>query len=292
MKTVILTRTGFHHAAFINRLQERFEISCVVREAYPMKKKEHPFQSALKGLIKAKDLKDDASYLRWFHETYSAGFRLNPILQKYLQSPFDVVMEKPGAKYIDVACGEVNSDAFVAFLRDLSPDIVAVLGSSVLKPPVIAVPGTAMINLHSGLSPYYRGTWSYGWPIVNNEPEYIGATVHHIDPGIDRGDMIFQTRPALEESDDLNDIFLKVIAEGIELVVDAIEAFTRQVSLPAYQQPSKSGRLYCSGDLNADAARLCLSNLGNGIVRRYNAGKESIDSKVVLYGYVPPKLFR
>ena len=35
LKIVIFTRTGFHHTSFINRLQERFEIACVVREAYP-----------------------------------------------------------------------------------------------------------------------------------------------------------------------------------------------------------------------------------------------------------------
>jgi folate-dependent phosphoribosylglycinamide formyltransferase PurN len=30
------------------------------------------------------------------------------------------------------------------------------------------------------------------------EPEFIGVTVHHINAGIDTGDIIFQTKPALQ----------------------------------------------------------------------------------------------
>jgi methionyl-tRNA formyltransferase len=93
---------------------------------------------------------------------------------------------------------------------------------------MISLPSAAMLNIHSGLSPYYRGTWSYGWPIVNREPEYIGVTVHHVSAGIDAGDIIYQTKPLLEKDDDLNAIFLKVIAEGIELMVKAIEEVSKR----------------------------------------------------------------
>jgi methionyl-tRNA formyltransferase len=150
----------------------------------------------------------------------------------------------------------------------------------------------ATINLHSGLSPYYRGTWSYGWPIVNNEPEYIGATVHHVDPGIDTGDVIYQTRPVLDETDDLNTIFLKVVAEGIELVADAIEGMTARGGVESWRQPKEAGRLYLSRDPNGDAARLCLSRLEAGLIKKYNENKQSADARVILRGYKPPRFFR
>jgi hypothetical protein len=44
-------------------------------------------------------------------------------------------------------------------------------------------------------------------------------------------------------------------------------------------------------DLTADAARACLSNLENGVIREYNAVKKERDSKVTLYGYVPPRIY-
>jgi hypothetical protein len=135
-----------------------------------------------------------------------------------------------------------------------------------------------MINIHSGLSPYYRGTWSYGWPLVNREPEYIGVTVHHVNAGIDTGDIIYQTRPCLEKDDDLNSIFLKVIAEGIELMVKAISEISNKGDVKSHQQPRNIGRLYQMKDFNAGAARTCLKNLEDGIISEYLSQREGRDS--------------
>jgi len=294
MKIVIFTRTGFHHTSFINRLQERFEIACVVREAYPEARRESLFRAAVKNALKRdgrRKIKDDR-FLREFHEKYSAGFRCHRMLKDFLTAPFDLLIERPGTKYLNVRCGEINTDGFASFLKGLGPDMIAVLGSSVISPHIISIPVVGTINLHSGLSPYYRGTWSYGWPIVNDEPEYIGVTVHYVDPGIDTGDIIYQTRPALDEADDLNAIFLKVVAEGIELVAAAAEGMIEKGAIASWKQPQGIGRLYLSKDFNADAARFCLSRLDGGVIGRYNANKQSADARVPLSGYVPPRLFR
>ena len=294
MKIVILTRTGFHHTSFINRLQEKFDVACVVREAYPETRRESRVRLFMNNALRRNGMREikDSLYLDEFHENFSAGFRYHRILKDFLRSPFDVVVERTGTKYLNVKCGEINSDGFVSFLAGLRPDLIAVLGSSVISPKVISVPPVGAINLHSGLSPYYRGTWSYGWPIVNNEPEYIGATVHHVDPGIDTGDIIFQTRPVLDERDDLNTIFLKVIAEGMELVEDAIDVMMRKGVAVSHTQPKETGKLYRTKDFTADVARRCLARIKGGVMGRYNEVKQSADARVPLLGYVPPRLFR
>ena len=294
MKTVIFTRTGFHHTSFINRLQERFEVACVVREAYPEQPKKNAALSAIRGLFRknAARLMREERFLKKFSETWSAGFRYHPMLKEYLRAHFDVVVEKPGTKYLNIRCGEINSPDLRKYINSFKPDIIAVLGSSVIRHEMISLPSVAMINIHSGLSPYYRGTWSYGWPIVNKEPEYIGVTVHHINPGIDTGDIIFQTKPVLQKDDDLNAIFLKVIAEGIELAVKTIEEISVQGSVASYPQPGKTGRLYQVKDFNYEAAQACIKNLEEGILGEYLSRRQERDAKVKLYGYVPPVIFR
>ncbi len=294
MKIVIFTRTGFHHTSFINRLQERFEVVCVVRETYPGLPKKCTLFSAFRDLFRKDSsvLMRDERFLKKFSEIYSAGFRYHPMLQHYLKAHFDVVAEKPDITYLTIGCGEINSPELREYLKPFKPDIIAVLGSSVIKPAMISLPSAAMINIHSGLSPYYRGTWSYGWPIVNSEPEYIGVTVHHVNAGIDSGDIICQTKPLLERNDDLNSIFLKVIAEGIELMVRAIEKFSDKGNVPSYTQPKHMGRLYQTKDFNADAARTCLKNLEKGIIDEYLLNREARDSQVKLFGYIPPVLFQ
>jgi Formyl transferase len=293
VKIVIFTRTGFHHTSFINRLQERFEIACVVRESYPETRKRNVANVISGALFRGDGIHGvrNELFLKKFSEKYSAGFRFHPSLRKYLRAPFDAVIEKPGTKYINVGCGEINSEGFASFLNSIRPDIIAVMGSSVIRPQIIAIPSVAIINLHSGLSPYYRGTWSYGWPIVNDDPGYVGATVHHVNAGIDTGDIIFQTRPVFDPSDDLNAIFLKVITEGIELVADAVQGIGGLYGVTAYKQPRIAGGLYRAKDLTSSAARRCLQNLEGGAIARYNANKREIDSHITLYGYVPPKIF-
>jgi len=294
LKVVIFTRTGFHHTSFINRLQESFEIACVVREAYPEQPKENAILSALRNLLRksAAGQMSDEQFLKKFSETYSAGFRYNPMLKDYLKAYFDVMVEQKGTQYLNIKCGDINSPELMEFLKSIKSDIIAVLGSSVIKPEMISLPAVAMINIHSGLSPYYRGTWSYGWPLVNREPEYIGVTVHHVNAGIDAGDIIYQTRPLLEKYDDLNSIFLKVIAEGIEIMVKAIDEISNKGDIMSYQQPGNIGRLYQMKDFNAGAARTCLKNLEDGIISEYLSLREARDAKVKLSGYVPPVIFK
>lgn len=294
MKAVIFTRTGFHHTSFINRLQERFEIACVVREAYPEQTKENALLSAGRSIFRknAAVLIRDEQFLKKFSSIYSAGFRFHPMLREYLRAYFDVMVEKEGTKYLNIGCGEINSPQLLDYLRPFKPDIIAVLGSSVLRQEMISLPSAAMLNIHSGLSPYYRGTWSYGWPLVNHEPEYIGVTLHHVNTGIDTGDIIFQTKPLLAESDDLNAIFLKVIAEGLELMVKAIDEISNRGSIVSHQQPRNAGRLYKMKDFEVGSARTCLKNLEDGIIGEYLSKQEERDRRVKLFGYMPPEIFR
>ena len=294
VKTVIFTRTGFHHTSFINRLQERFEIACVVREAYPEQPKKNMLLSSLRSLFRENSKKQlsDEQFLKKFAEKFSAGFRYHPMLKDYLRAHFDVMVEQKGTNYLNIGSGGINSPELSEFLKSIKPDIIAVLGSSVIRQEMISLPAATMMNIHSGLSPYYRGTWSYGWPVVNREPEYIGVTVHHVNAGIDTGDIIYQTRPLLEKDDDLNSIFLKVIAEGIELMVKAIDEISNKGGIVPHKQPANTGRLYQMKDFNADAARTCLKNLEDGLISEYLSIKEERDSKVKLAGYFPPMMFR
>jgi hypothetical protein len=289
VKIGIFSRTGFHHTSFINRLQEEFETLFVVREAYPEKSRFEHMVAFCRKLLRRNSGK---LFLEQFSLRYSAGFRDYPGLGTYLSSPFDVVLYKTLTKYLDVSCGEINSIELRNYLQRFKPDIIAVLGSSIIGQEMISMPRTAMINIHSGLSPYYRGTWSFGWPVVNMEPEFIGVTIHHVNAGIDTGDIIYQTKPLLEPEDDLNTIFLKVIREGIELMVKAIGEISTNGSVLSHRQPPETGRFYKTKDLDEDSARICLRNLENGIIGEYLSNREERDKAVRLFGYIPPVVYR
>jgi len=51
------------------------------------------------------------------------------------------------------------------------------------------------INIHMGLSPYYRGTACNFWALYDDRPAFVGATVHLLSRGLDNGPILFHVRP-------------------------------------------------------------------------------------------------
>ena len=48
------------------------------------------------------------------------------------------------------------------------------------------------INMHAGITPRYRGVHGGYWALAEQHPEWVGTTVHLVDPGIDTGGILAQ----------------------------------------------------------------------------------------------------
>lgn len=72
------------------------------------------------------------------------------------------------------------------------------------------------INIHFGMLPKYRGSFSIPWAILNNE-KYIGVTLHKIDSGIDSGKIIFQSKIKNNPNNSCRQIYSLAINEGLKL---------------------------------------------------------------------------
>ncbi|MCZ6593928.1 MAG: formyl transferase [Bacteroidetes bacterium] len=103
----------------------------------------------------------------------------------------------------------INNIEYVKEIRNLKPDLITVCGCSILRDGILSIPPQGVINLHSGLSQVYRGTWTTLWAIYNKEPEYVGATVHYVSAGIDDGDIFYQGRPEIQEGDNPETLYTK-----------------------------------------------------------------------------------
>lgn len=57
------------------------------------------------------------------------------------------------------------------------------------------------VNIHMGLSPYYRGSSCNFWALHDGRPNYVGATVHYLSEGLDSGPIIAHVRPKFEGED-------------------------------------------------------------------------------------------
>jgi methionyl-tRNA formyltransferase len=117
----------------------------------------------------------------------------------------------------------VNDAECVAFIRDHAPDVIAVCGTSVLKPEVFTLASSGTVNVHTGITPEYRSADPIFWALYRGEPEKVGVTIHYVDRGIDTGPILHQETVPVHAEDSLASIYVRCIRRGAELYSRALE---------------------------------------------------------------------
>jgi methionyl-tRNA formyltransferase len=116
----------------------------------------------------------------------------------------------------------INSRDTIATLRALSPDILLIYGTSIAGAETLKT-AKIVLNLHSGISPRYRGTNCVYWPIYCGEPDQVGATVHFCTGQVDGGAVVAQARVKLKQEDDtIHKVFARVVEMSPSLYEEAV----------------------------------------------------------------------
>ena len=143
--------------------------------------------------------------------------------------------------------GEINHPRYTEAIVDSKPDLLIAYGCSLIEEPLLGAFERRFLNVHLGLSPYYRGSGTNYWPLVNGEPEYVGATFMHIDAGIDTGEIIHQIRARCFWGDSPSQIGNRLIVDMSQTHRSIIVNFDRLETVP--QLPAASSeKLYKKTD--------------------------------------------
>lgn len=141
-----------------------------------------------------------------------------------------------------VYCKNINEERIDSLLEKEKPDLLLDHGTSIVKDHIIEKAPLAL-NLHWGLSPYYRGTHCTEWALVNWDPLNIGVTIHRLAKVIDGGDVLGQGRVSIEPEDSVDSINMKLTREGTKIVLDALQDWQKGIDLQFYQQDFSRGYL-------------------------------------------------
>jgi methionyl-tRNA formyltransferase len=114
------------------------------------------------------------------------------------------------------------SDAIDRFL----PHMIISAGYDRIIPADALARVPRSVNVHFGMLPKYRGSYSIPWAILNNEKE-IGVTLHEMAPSIDDGAIIRQERFGNEPSLSCRDIYDRAVEIGTGLVTWLIDQTLR-----------------------------------------------------------------
>lgn len=180
---------------------------------------------------------------------------------------------------ISISKGAINDSKYVQKLIALKPDVVISYGSSIIKPELIDAFPNKFINIHLGLSPYYRGSGTNFWPFVNNQPEYCGVTFMKIDAGIDTGEVIHQIRPIINSTDGFHSICNRLLKSMAEVSAKLVRDFDLLRVMPQLKH-NETDLYYKNSDFTENSVRRMLENFSEGMIDQYLENKSKRDRAV------------
>jgi hypothetical protein len=187
-----------------------------------------------------------------------------------------------GVPVLEVERGGPNTSDVAAWVEEAAPEHLVLYGCGILREPLLDRYDGRTVNMHLGLSPYYIGHATNFWPLVNGEPECVGATIHIAILSVDAGPILVQVRPDPAPDDGPHDLGCKTIAGGSAALRDALVELDAGRATPVAQGPQ--GRVYKHADFNAAAVAELRSRFADGMIPEYIASKPERDARFPIVG--------
>lgn len=153
---------------------------------------------------------------------------------------------------------DANDAQCVALLEKLAPDVLVVLGTSILRAPVLAIPKELALNVHGGIVPAYRNVHSEVWAVLRDDVANVGTSLIHLDEGIDSGAVALLER--VEGASGFFDLRWRNVELAPRLVREALRRHA-EGTLPRTPQDDSSAGFYPTPGIGA-LARLALKSVG------------------------------
>lgn len=155
--------------------------------------------------------------LAWLRERGAdvVGLALHPQERRRYGDEILAAAKLPPERIFDAS--RLREAAVQRAVAALSPDMgLAVLLGYILAPEFLSVFGRGVVNLHPSFLPFNRGAHPNVWSIVDRTP--AGATLHHVDAGVDTGDIIGQARTEVLAEDTGETLYHKLERTALALL--------------------------------------------------------------------------
>tara|TARA_B110000459_G_C16612905_1_gene497144 strand:- start:2217 stop:3002 length:786 start_codon:yes stop_codon:yes gene_type:complete len=181
MKITIFTANQVRHNYFINLLLSVASELCVVQESRTI------FPGLLPGHYSESKIskKHFDSVINVENDTFK---------KNYIESKNNKL------KILPLSLNDLNNCKLNQLEVFLNSEIYIIFGSSFIKGDLLNfLVNKKAINIHMGISPYYRGTDCNFWAIHDENPQFVGSTIHLLSKGVDSGAILYHALPYQEE---------------------------------------------------------------------------------------------
>ncbi len=173
MKVTLFTSNNHRHNYLINLLSDYCDELWVIQECKTL------FTGKNNGKYKNKNVVEE-----YFYKVLEA--------QKKIFKKEFVNKNNKDIKTLPILYDELNKLS-LTYLKDfLNSDIYVVFGSSYIKGELVEfLVKQKTINIHAGVSPYYRGSDCNFWALYDDNPHLVGSTIHLLSKGLDDGPILY-----------------------------------------------------------------------------------------------------
>ena len=153
----------------------------------------------------------------------------------YYQEKKTTVYDKY-CKVLRTTPSTLNSEITKQFIVDKKPDVCFIFGTNLIKDNLLTVMPRLSINLHLGLSPWYRGSATLFWPFYNLQPQFAGSTFHQIINEPDAGDILHQTTPSLSKGKTMHEVSADTVVQSAKDAVTLLKKILQKEKLELHRQ--------------------------------------------------------
>lgn len=231
-KILILSSDEPHHKYFIRAIASHFDLSGVVIE---------PGRCQRRRLLWSK------KYHQFLWAEYHHLRRLLLGLNRYRTRFFCEQPHMAGQPIETLVAENINSKEVEEFIALRRPDVVLIIGVSVLMEKILSVVGPCILNIHGGYLPEYRGNHCIFFALYHGRYDRIGSTIHFVDRGIDTGDIVAHFVPEIGSTDEAEVLYCKAERMAIDGMVGLLKKWELGCPIPRSPQVGR-GRLYNTRD--------------------------------------------
>jgi methionyl-tRNA formyltransferase len=257
VKALVLTSNELRHKYFLKVISDNFDL---VGTAYEDKGEYYQKQVAESSVVEEHFKRLSSTEKEFFHHEVQ-GLVLN------------------NAEIKNINKNQINDKDIIDWAKDLKPDVIFLFGTGILKDCWLNNFENKIINLHLGLSPFYRGSATLFWPFVNDELECVGATIHIAAKKVDAGDILHRVRPNIEIDDNYYTINYKTIKSTIDILPKIATKFT-QGEQKLIKQDTSNSKVYKKSDFNENDLATVIDkykdSISENIVNKIKKSKKCI----------------
>ncbi len=167
----------------------------------------------------------------------------------------------------------LNSEETVRWVKREAPSVVFSFGIGMIKRPLLnTIADCRSVNLHLGLSPWFKSSDTLLWPLYMQRPCYTGTSLHEIDSKADNGPIYHQQRTVFDVEDTIHDVFCRTLIQSAGPVVRLMDLLLAGESLEPKVQ-NTSGKTFYRGEFTPNHLRIIYQLIEEGLLQRCARGQ-------------------